>query len=316
MAMKIGIDIMGGDFAPHSAVKGAIAAHKAWSSLFEVVWVGDESTLVSLITAEGENPDSYHIVHAPEVIDMAASPVRALAEKPQSSIAVGYDLLASGQIDGFCSAGNSGAMLVGSVFKCGVIREDIRPCLISLMPKLHGGTGIMLDVGAIADTKPETLVDLAILGSTYAKTILGIEKPSVALLSIGEEPEKGNVTTVAGHKLLANTPGLHFIGNIEGRDLFDEHIQVIVTGGFTGNVVMKLSEKFFDIGRERGLGADPFFSRLNYEMYGGSPILGVKKAAVVGHGISSPLAIQNMIKLTYDIAYNRLSEKIIEALTL
>lgn len=316
MAMKIGIDIMGGDFAPHSAVKGAIAAQKAWSSLFEVVWVGDVPTLRTLIVEEGGDPDTFHLVHAPEVIDMAASPVRAIAEKPQSSIAVGYDLLASGQIDGFCSAGNSGAMLVGSVFKCGVIREDIRPCLISLMPKLHGGTGIMLDVGAIADTKPETLVDLAILGSTYAKTILHIETPSVALLSIGEEPEKGNVTTIAGHKLLAATPGLHFIGNIEGRDLFDEHIHVVVSGGFTGNVVMKLSEKFFDIGRERGLGNDPFYARLNYEMYGGSPILGVRKAAVVGHGISSPLAIQNMIKLTFDIAFNRLSEKIIEALTL
>ena len=316
MAMKIGIDIMGGDFAPHSAVKGAIAAQKAWHSLFDVVWLGDESALRKLIAEEGENPEAYHIVHAPETIDMAASPVRALGEKPQSSIAVGYDLLASGQIDGFCSAGNSGAMLVGAVFKCGAIREDIRPCLISLMPKLDGGTGIMLDVGAIADTKPETLVDLAILGSTYAKTILGIEKPSVALLSIGEEPEKGNVTTVAGHKLLAATPGLHFVGNIEGRDLFDEKVQVIVSGGFTGNVVMKLSEKFFDIGHERGLGNDPFFSRLNYEMYGGSPILGVRKAAVVGHGISSPLAIQNMIKMTYDIAYNKLSEKIIEALTI
>lgn len=315
MAMKIGIDIMGGDFAPHSAVKGVLEARAAWDGEFEMVLIGHEEQIRHELEKEGANASDFHIVHAPDVIEMAASPVRALGEKPHSSIAVGFDLLASGEIDGFASAGNSGAMLVGAVLKCGLIREDLRPCLVSLMPKLDGNTGIMLDVGAIADTKPETLVDLAILGATYAKTILGRENPSIALLSIGEEPEKGNQTTVAGHKLLAATQDLNFIGNVEGRNLFDSHVDVIVTGGFTGNVIMKLSEKFYDIGVERGLGNDPFYARLNYEFYGGSPILGVRKAAVVGHGISTPLAIRNMIRLTFEIAQNQLTQKIKEALT-
>jgi len=311
--MKIGVDIMGGDFAPEAAIKGAIAACKAWGDEFQLVLVGDREVVASYLEAHGENPCDFEILHCTQVIDMAASPVKAMAEKPDASIVVGLSHLSAGNLDGFCSAGNTGAMLVGSLFKLGAIRDDIRPCLISLLPKTNGQDGILLDVGAIADTKPETLVDLAILGSTYARVILGATNPSIALLSIGEEPEKGNVTTVAAHKLLVNSK-LNFVGNVEGRDLFDAKADVIVTGGFSGNIVVKLSEKFYEVAKERGFHTDPFFARLNYETYGGSPILGVKKPAVVGHGISTPLAIQNMIRLTYDVARTRLTEQITEAL--
>lgn len=312
--LRIGLDVMGGDFAPDSVLKGALMAHAAWSGTFKLVLFGHRSVIEPFLQANPEFAAQSEAVFTEQAIEMAASPVRALVEKPESSIVKGFEALHEGEIDGFASAGNTGAMLAGAVLKLGSIREDIRPCLLSCLPRPGGTDGIMLDVGAIADTKPETLPDLALLGHVYAQTVLGIEQPKIALLSIGEEPEKGNAVTVAGHKLLAEMNNIHFVGNVEGRDIFSEKADVVVTGGFTGNVVVKLSEKFFEIAQENNCADIPFFKRLNYESYGGSPILGVNKPAVVGHGISSPLAIQNMIWLTYDIARTGLCEQILSAL--
>jgi len=313
--MKIGVDVMGGDYAPDSVIQGAVAACREWNDDFRIVLLGDEKVIQEVLVRENASDCDFDIHHCSQVVDMAASPIKALAEKPDSSIAKGFDLLAKDELNGFASAGNTGAMLVGSLFKLGPIREDIRPCLISFLPQVNGKSGVLLDVGAIADTKPETLVDLSILGSTYARVVLGVENPRIALLSIGEEPEKGNMATVAAHKTLLDLP-LNFVGNVEGRDLFDGKADVIVTGGFTGNVVVKLAEKFYELAKTTQCHEDPFYSRLNYETYGGSPILGVKKPAVVGHGISSPLAIKNMIRLTYDLARTRLTEQISKALNL
>ncbi len=313
--MNIGIDIMGGDFAPDATLEGVKLALNAWAGQFHITLFGQENLLNAFVNDHKELAANLSLVPCEEVILMGSSPVRALQEKQDSSIAVGLNYLSEGKIDAFCSAGNTGAMLVGAVLKTGVVRDDLRPCLLSTLPRIHGGKdGVMLDVGAIADTKAENLVDLAVLGSVYAREILKISNPKIGLLSIGEEPEKGNAITIAGHKLLAECRDINFIGNIEGRDVFTDKADVVVTSGFTGNVVVKLAETFYEFAKEAGLNSHPFFDRLNYEIYGGSPILGVNRPVVVGHGISSPTAIQHMIRLSWDIARNGLPEQIKQSL--
>lgn len=304
---------MGGDFAPDATIKGALEAMDAWSNELELILLGDESVMHSKLQEIGADMGQFRLVHAPEVISMSSSPVKSFAERPQSSMAVGFDMLREGIIQGFCSAGNSGAMLVGAYFKIGLSREDLRPCLISTLPNENGEDGIILDVGANADCKPENLLDFAILGATYAESVLKIKNPRIGLVNIGEEPEKGNQLSIAAHKLMAEYNGLNFVGNLEGRDLFDGKADVAVCSGFVGNVILKLSEKFYEIALRKGGKNDPFYSKFNYEQHGGSPILGVNKPVVVGHGISSPLAIKNMIRVTKEMVETSVCEKIKEA---
>lgn len=312
--MKIGLDIMGGDFAPDVTIKGAIDALPSFGDQHTLVLIGDEERIKHDLQKYGQAPEAFEIMHAPDVLTMSASPVKALAGQPQSSIAVGFTALKDGLIDGFCSAGNSGAMMVGAFMRTGSIREDLRPCIVSTMPKLNGEDSIILDVGANADCKPENLLDFAILGKVYAQTVLKKENPKIALINIGEEPEKGNQLTIATHKLLAESNMLNFIGNAESRELFDSEADVFVCSGFVGNIILKMAEKFYEIACHKGLQDDPFFSRFNYEIYGGSPILGVNKPVVVGHGISSPTAIKNMILCTKKIAENHLPDQIKKAM--
>lgn len=304
---------MGGDFAPVATIQGAIEAKQTWNHDLELVLLGDEPLMATMLKENGADPSQFTLVHAPDVIGMSSSPVKSFAERPQSSMAVGFDMLRDGKIQGFCSAGNSGAMLVGAYFKVGLSREDLRPCLISILPNIHGQDGIILDVGANADCKPENLLDFAILGATYAESVLKIKNPRVGLVNIGEEPEKGNQLSIAAHKLMAEYKGINFIGNLEGRDLFDGKADVAVCSGFVGNVILKLSEKFYEIALRKGGKNDPFYSKFNYEQHGGSPILGVNKPVVVGHGISSPLAIKNMIRVTKEMVETSVCEKIKEA---
>jgi glycerol-3-phosphate acyltransferase PlsX len=311
--MKIGLDIMGGDFAPDATIQGAIMAQQSFNKDVTLVLIGDEEVITSKLNEFGSSASHFEIIHAPDIIKMSSSPVKSIAEKPNSSIAVGFDLLKKDEIQGFASAGNSGAMLVGSYLKIGLIREDLRPCLISSLPNMHGPDGVMLDVGANADCKPENLLDFAILGSTYAETILKIPNPRVGLVNIGEEPEKGNVLSIAAHKLMAEYSKINFIGNLEGRDIFDGKADVVVCSGFVGNVIIKLAEKFYEIALHRGGKNDPFYSKFNYEQHGGSAVLGVNKPVVVGHGISSPEAIKNMMRLTKEMVETQLTEKIKEA---
>jgi glycerol-3-phosphate acyltransferase PlsX len=308
--MKIGLDIMGGDFAPDATIQGAIMAQQSFNKDVTLVLIGDEEVITNKLIEFGSSASDFEIIHAPDIIKMSSSPVKSIAEKPNSSIAVGFDLLKKDEIQGFASAGNSGAMLVGSYLKIGLIREDLRPCLISSLPNMHGPDGVMLDVGANADCKPENLLDFAILGSTYAETILKITNPKVGLVNIGEEPEKGNVLSIAAHKLMAEYSKINFIGNLEGRDIFDGKADVVVCSGFVGNVIIKLAEKFYEIALHRGGKNDPFYSKFNYEQHGGSAVLGVKKPVVVGHGISSPEAIKNMMRLTKEMVETQLTEKI------
>jgi glycerol-3-phosphate acyltransferase PlsX len=307
--MRIGIDIMGGDFAPKATTLGAILALKEVPSDCRIVLIGDEPMTKSILAENGVDASLFDFIHADQVIEMGEHPTRALSQKPNSSLSIGFQMLKEGNIDAFASAGNSGAMLVGSMFSVKTIPGMNRPAICSYLPKENGGFGVILDVGANADCKPELLVQFAILGSLVAEILFGIKNPKVGLLNIGEEAEKGNLLTQATYPLLKETANINFIGNIEGRDLFNDKADVIVCDGFTGNIVLKLSETFHDMTAGKGMDA-PFFARLNYENYGGSPVLGVNSPVVVGHGISNDIAIKNLILLAKEMVSTNLTEKI------
>lgn len=307
--MKIGLDIMGGDYAPKAIVLGAIAAHQSLNAGEHLVLIGDTEQIKPILTEEGFNPDHFEYVHTDEVIGMGEHPTKAIVQKPNSSIAVGFNLLKEGKIDSFASAGNSGAMLVGAVFSVKTIPGIIRPCLCTILPKIKGGTGLLLDVGANADCKPDILLQFGVLGSLYAENLLQINAPKVALMNIGEEDEKGNMLSMATFPLMKETNLFNFVGNVEGRDLFNEKADVIVCDGFTGNVMLKLAESFYVLTIKKGL-KDEFFDRFNYEQYGGSPVLGVNAPVVIGHGISSPLAVKNMVLQSREMITTGLVEKI------
>lgn len=307
--MKVGIDIAGGDFAPDVTIEGAIMALEGLEKDDLIVLIGDENLAKKKIEALGGDITKFDFIHAPDVIDMDAHPVKALKAKPYSSIAVGFHYLAKGELDAFSSAGNSGAMMVGAMYSIKPITGVYRPCITSVLPKEDGGAGIILDVGVIADCKPDVLYQFGILGSLYAEFVYGIKNPKVALLNIGEEEEKGNLLTQATYKMMKGSSDFNFVGNVEGRDLFDSTSDVIVCDGFTGNVVLKEAEAFYKILAKRGM-LDDYFGRFNYELYGGTPILGVNGNVLIGHGISSSTAIKNMLLLSRDVAKAKLPERI------
>lgn len=310
--MKIGLDIMGGDYAPKAAVLGAIEAYKALSGEQKLVLVGDKDAATTILQENDFNPDHFEFVHTTEVIGMGEHPTKAIAQKPGSSIGVGFKLLKEGHIQAFSSAGNTGAMLVGAMFSVKTIPGVIRPAMTTIVPKLKGGLGILLDVGANADCKPDVLLQFGVLGSLLAESVYNINNPKVALMNIGEEEEKGNMLCQATYPLMKGTSQFNFVGNVEGRDLFGDAADVFVCDGFTGNVIIKLAESYYAIARMKKI-KDEFFDRFNYEQYGGSPILGVNAPVVVGHGISSPEAIKNMVLLSANMAESNLVEKIKQA---
>lgn len=310
--MKVGIDVLGGDFAPDANLAGAILAKKELPANVGIVLIGDQDVILSGLSALNADATDFEVVHAPDVIQMSDHPTRAIAQKPNSSIAIGFGLLAKGEIQAFASTGNTGAMLVGSMYVINTIPGVIRPCITSTLPSINGSKSIILDVGSNADCKPDVLHQFAILGSLYSKNVYGNDKPRVALLSIGEEDSKGNITTIATNKLLAATEEINFIGNIEGRDLFNGVADVVVCDGFTGNIVLKQAEGMYSLMKQRGL-KDDFFDRFNYENYGGTPILGVKGNVIIGHGISNDKAVKNMILHSYEVANSQLIEGINKA---
>ncbi|MFM8433484.1 MAG: phosphate acyltransferase PlsX [Bacteroidota bacterium] len=310
--MKIGIDILGGDYAPAETMAGALSASKELPADAITVLIGDADAIRSELAKYDADLSRFEIIDAPEVIGMGEHPTKAIQQKPHSSISVGFHLLKEGKIDAFASAGNTGAMLVGSMFSVKAIPGILRPAISTLLPKENGGWGLLLDVGVNADCKPEVLQQFAILGSLYAKHILHIDSPRVSLMSIGEEEEKGNLLVKEAHALLKDTPDLHFIGNVEGRDLFNDKSDVIVCDGFTGNVLLKEAESFYSLIKKRGIN-DPYFERFNYEDYGGTPILGVNSTVIIAHGISKAKAIKNMVLLAHEVAKARLCDRIASA---
>lgn len=310
--MKIGLDIMGGDFAPEATVLGAIEAQKELSDDIRLVLIGDKSKVEDILKREAVDASLFDLVHTSEVIEMQEHPAKAYRKKQGSSIAVGFDLLQKNEIQAFASAGNSGAMLVGSMYSIRPIPGIIRPSITSVLPKDNGGVGVILDVGINADCKPDVLYQFGILGSLYAESVFGIKNPKVGLLNIGEEEGKGNLLSQAAYQVMKESKDFNFVGNVEGRDLFSDNVDVIVCDGFTGNVVLKQAEAVYTIMAKKGT-LDEYFSRFNYEIYGGTPILGVNGNVLIGHGISSPKAIKNMLILAKDVTEAKLASKIKEA---
>ncbi len=310
--MRIGIDISGGDFAPEANLDGAILALRELPSHVRLVLIGDEPVINAGLSSRNVDINSVDIVHAPDVITFHDHPTRAIPKKPQSSIAVGFELLSKGDIDVFASTGNTGAMLVGSMYKLNTVPGIIRPCITSTLPAIDGSKTILLDVGSNADCKADVLYQFAVLGSLYSKHVHGVKEPRVALLNIGEEDSKGNLLTLAAYKLMSESDEICFTGNLEGRDLFMGKADVIVCDGFTGNVVLKEAEGIYTLMRKRGI-RDEYFDRFNYENYGGTPILGVKGNVIIGHGISNDIAVKNMILHSFEVSQSGLANKINEA---
>lgn len=310
--IRIGLDMMGGDYAPAQAVLGCIQALPSLGEDVRLTLIGDSQQVKQLITEQQVNPDAFDFVHTTEVIEMGEHPTKAFQAKKDSSISVGFQLLAKGEINAFISAGNTGAMMVGSIFSVKPIEGVSRPTITSILPKSNGQYGLLLDVGANADCKPEMLNQFAILGSLMSKYVYGIDNPKVGLMSIGEEKEKGNLLTLAAHQLLAQNQLINFIGNVEGRDLFNDKADVIVCDGFTGNVILKSVESVFYMMHKRKI-TDEYFARFNYENYGGTPILGVNAPVIIGHGISNALAFKNMILISRDVVKTELVKQIRDA---
>ncbi len=292
--MKIGIDTSGGDFAPQEVITGVQLFLKNTTTPVQVVLIGNESEVSPFLS--GFDANQIQVVHAPQTIGMHEHPTRALREKTKSSISIGFQLLAAGETDAFISAGNTGAMLVSALYSLKPVEGILRPSISALLPKENGSTGLLMDVGLNSDCKPEQLNQFAIMGSVYAKSILGIEAPRVALLNIGEEEGKGNLLAQATYDLLKTNKQIIFVGNAEGRDILRDKADIIICDGFTGNIILKFAESLFEIAGEKEIKHE-YFDRFNFENYGGTPVLGLSKPVIIGHGISKNLAFKNMLAL-------------------
>lgn len=294
--MNIAIDMMGGDFAPLEAVKGVdLFLLKPYSDI-KLLLIGDQEKINELIAERNIPDDVIEIIHASQVIEMHEHPTKALKEKQQSSISIGFHLLATGKADAFISAGNTGAMMVGALYSIKAIEGVSRPTIGAYLPRENGELALLVDVGLNADCKPENLNQFAILGSLFAKHILGFANPRVGLVNLGAEEGKGDLLTQAAYPMLKDNTQINFIGNAEGRDLLFDKADVYVCDGFTGNVMLKFAESIYDIVKRRDI-HDKYFDSFNFEIYGGVPVLGVNKPVIIGHGISHAQAFVNMIEM-------------------
>ena len=306
--MNIALDMMGGDFAPLEAVKGIALFLSGSSGNIRLTLIGDETTVTQLLSSHAVNTAQITVIHASQVIEMHEHPTKALREKQQSSIAIGFHLLASGKIDAFISAGNTGAMMVGALFSIKAIEGVSRPTIGAFIPREDGTLGLLVDAGINADCKPENLSQFATLGSLYSEHMLGFTNPKVGLINLGEEEGKGNLLAQAAYPLLKENRNINFIGNIEGRDILLDKADVLVSEGFTGNVILKMAESLYDLALRRGL-HDEHFERYNFEIYGGIPVLGVTKPVIIGHGISHATAFKNMILTAAKMIETDLTQK-------
>ncbi len=304
---------MGGDYAPEGIMLGSILAFKELTPDIRLVLIGNEDSIRAICQREKIDPSGFEIVPTTEVIEMGDHPSKAFSQKPNSSITVGFNMLHKNEIDGFASAGSTGAMLVGCMYTIKAIEGIMRPCIMSPLPQEHGGYSYILDVGINSDCRPDVLYQYGILGKIYAESVAGIKNPRVALLNIGSEEEKGNLITKATYELMKNTQDFNFIGNIEANEIFNDKADVIIADGFTGNVMLKEAEAFYSLIKRRNR-SDEFFDKFNFELYGGTPVLGINSTVMIGHGISGPVAIKNMILHTKDVIEAKVSQKIKEAL--
>ncbi len=329
-ALKIALDAMGGDRAPGVIVDGAFAATKELPQEVGIVLVGITEAIQAEIKARGISEDRLEIVHASESVGMEEQPSQALRKKKDSSIAVGLRLLRDGKVDGFISAGNTGAVVANALFILGRISGVKRPAIATYIPTQAGGC-ILLDVGANIDCRPEHLLQYGIMGACYASEVLGRNNPRVGLLNVGEESSKGTQAVRDAYKLMAASD-LNFVGNLEGRDIFTGSVDVAVCDGFVGNVLLKFAESVISMvyavmrdalksslrGRFGGLVLKPAFrelkSRFDYAEYGSAPLLGVDGVCTIAHGSSSGRAIKNAILSTHNYINHDIRDAIRERL--
>lgn len=288
---------MGGDYAPAEAIKGVqLFLEQGADPSVHLLLIGDADAAAPYISMLDAHQHRFTLVQASEVIGMDEHPTKALKEKPGSSIAMGFGMLQAGKMDAFISAGNTGAMMVGAMYTVKTIEGILRPTIASPIPREDGTFNLLLDVGINADCKPENLVQFATLASLYMELVEKRENPTVGLLNIGEEEGKGNLLAQATYPLLKENAQINFIGNIEGRDVLCVKADVVVCEGFVGNVVLKMAESIYHIFREKRNVQDALLDDFNYEIYGGTPILGINSPVIIGHGISHSLAFKNMIE--------------------
>ncbi|MEQ9426311.1 MAG: phosphate--acyl-ACP acyltransferase [Cyclobacteriaceae bacterium] len=299
--MKIGLDAIGGDYAPKATISGAQLALSELPEGNSIALYGPNSLLTEELNNQNLNPSLFEVVDSPEIIEMGEHPTKAMTHKPNSSIAKGFKDLKLRQIQAFCGAGNTGAMHVGAMFTIKALEGIIRPGIAGFVPKEMGGFGVLMDIGANAECKPDVLLQFGEIASLYAKHVFQITKPKVGLINLGEEEGKGTLNTQAAHQLFKLSPLINFIGNIEGRDLFNNKADVMICDGFTGNVILKLIESFYDLLKKQGIKND-YFDQFDYEAIGGSPVLGINGNVVIGHGVSNEIAIKNMILQAYRMA--------------
>ncbi len=326
--MKIALDAMGGDRAPHDIVSGGILAARASKGRYEVVLVGDEKTVRAELDKHRFIRDlPISVVHASQTVDMDEPPAQAMRQKPDSSIAVAVKLHKEGQVSGVVSAGNTGAMLAASLFTLRTIDGIIRPAIGAFLPRGRGDVTLLIDSGANVDCKPVHLLQFGIMGSILMNLLFEIEEPKVGLLSVGEEPTKGNDTVVEAHSLLASGP-IRFIGNVEGRDVLRDKADVVVCDGFTGNVLVKFAgglAKVLSSTLKQKIGGNiagragaflmrhkfrKFIKVFDSQEYGGAPLLGVKGTVIISHGSSTPYAIRNAVEEAYKLAQKGIPQRI------
>jgi phosphate acyltransferase len=323
--IKIAIDAMGGDYAPGLVVEGTYLAAKELS--INTILVGDKVKIEKELSKYQIIPN-IEIHHASEVVDMNEAPTTCLRKKKDSSIKVAVELVKKKEADAYISAGNTGAAMAAGLMILGPLPGVDRPAIAQVLPSVKGST-VLLDVGANVDCKVEYLVQFAIMGSIYAKLLLKIDNPSVGLLSVGTEDIKGNERSKKALTHLRKLKYLNFVGNVEGRDIFNGSVDVVACDGFVGNIALKVSEGLAELLHDMlkqyiksnflsiigYLLAKSSFKklkkRINYEEYGGAPLLGINGTGIICHGSSSAKAIKNAIKIAYDICQERLNEKII-----
>lgn len=322
---RIAVDAMGTDAAPVPEVEGAILA--ARERLADVVLVGPESTLRRELTRHGGPGRHIEIVHASESVTMADAAAKSFRQKRDSSLRVSARLVSEGKADGMVSAGNTGAVMTTAKIVLGALHGVDRPALAAVFPTSKGKAAVLLDVGANVDCKPHHLAQFAIMGEIYYRAIFGAERPRVGLLSIGSENHKGNELTREAFALMKDLP-VHFAGNVEGRDLYNGRVDVIVCDGFIGNVALKISEGLIEtvssllkdslssnlsskVGYVLSRKAFQHFKkRVDYSEYGGAPLLGVRGVCLIAHGSSNAKAIKNAVRVAAEFVNGRLNEKI------
>jgi glycerol-3-phosphate acyltransferase PlsX len=312
--MRIGIDIMGGDYSPEAAIEGSLLANEELSSDVEIILIGDRQLIKTYAAEKSYDISSFEIIHTEHSLSMGDHPLKALKKTPGASIFLGQKLLKNKELDGFCSAGNTGAMLVGAMQIITPIPGVIRPAISAIIPNHEGPDSVILDVGLNPDARPDVLYQYGILGSLYAKLVNDIANPRVALLNIGEEEEKGNLVARSTYQLMEDSDDFHFIGNMEANALFlRAETDVLVCDGFVGNIVLKEAEAFYNLISSRNV-CNGYFEMFNFENFGGTPVLGIQAPLVIGHGISNDRAVKNMIIETRNVVESGLVNNITETL--